>query len=108
MDKARTYEALTEIFTDFLTHWGKTLDTFSEHHEESLRELTNRTITRMNSARGEPPSVFIQADLTTPGARSELAAGILKAVEQELRAARSTEGTNATDRPLTQLSSHPQ
>jgi hypothetical protein len=87
-DRTRIYDALVDIFADFAIHFQETVDTFSEHHKGQLYDLTDLTITVTNSTLGERSSIFIQDDIAAPGSKRELAGEILKAVEQELRAAR--------------------
>jgi radical SAM superfamily enzyme YgiQ (UPF0313 family) len=84
-DKTRTCEALIEIFKNFVIGFQETLQGCSEHPREYLHELADHIIVKANRTTGELYSAFAQANLTMLGAKRELAAGILKAVEEDLR-----------------------
>jgi radical SAM superfamily enzyme YgiQ (UPF0313 family) len=86
IDGTRIGDALVEVFTDFLLRWGATLDEFSEYHSEFLRELVGRTAARMNAGAGSGHATGIDPD-SEAGRHvpPNLAAEVLKAVEQELR-----------------------
>lgn len=86
VDKTRTEEALIEVFVDFITRWGETMDSFSDQHKVFLHELVDRTIARENGTVGTQPPIPIEADEAVPDVKKTgLAEEILKAVEQELR-----------------------
>jgi radical SAM superfamily enzyme YgiQ (UPF0313 family) len=88
-DKTRTDKVVIDVFADFLTHWGTTLDQFSDHHRVFLNELTDRTITKENRVTKEVSSVFVQHAGALPYIeKTHLAEEVLKAVEQELRIGR--------------------
>jgi hypothetical protein len=66
------------------------LDQFADHHKIFLHELADRSIAKENCTVGDQSPIFIQEspDQTVPDIKkTKLAEEILKAVEQELRAA---------------------
>jgi hypothetical protein len=84
-DKARTPEALAEVFVDFLVRWGEGFAGLESHHVEFLKELADRTCARLN---GVPPETFVptdDGDAEVPDVRrNRLGEDVLRTVDQEL------------------------
>ncbi len=86
-DKARSGEALIEIFTEFLRCW-RPGDSFSAKHRSDLMELTRRTVSEKNDPNGSRPlgfSSFSTNTSTLELKKALLSEEILRAVEQELQ-----------------------
>ena len=85
-DKTITEETLIEVFIDFITRWGQTLDSFTDQHRDSINELVDRIVTRQNSLAKGVTSGPTSGDGTFSNTKNtEIAEEVLKAVEQELR-----------------------
>jgi hypothetical protein len=77
-DKEDTSEALVEVFTDFVTHWGGNFEQTEDHHRVFLLSLADRAAMKWKrDQRGGSRTQEIN--------ESELAYIILKGVEQNSR-----------------------
>ena len=83
-DKAGTNDVLIAVFTEFVAQEGRSFEQLEERHKTFLYDLCDRTVARENSE-CYGPAVPLQGD-EEPGLEgTDLAEGILQAVEQELR-----------------------
>jgi hypothetical protein len=86
-DKSRTDEALVDVFTDFLTRWGKTFDQLSQQHTEFLHDLCDRTVNRLNMESEKQTTASNRPAGTMTMAKNRSSSeDILNIIEQKLRA----------------------
>lgn len=77
-DKEDTAEALVEVFTDFVTHWGGNFEQIEDHHRVFLLSLADQAAIKWKRDKR-------CGSRTQKINESELTHTILKAVEQNLR-----------------------
>jgi hypothetical protein len=86
-DKARSGEALIEIFTKFLRSWESASEPYSAEHRNHIMDLTSSTVAEKNSSNGGAASSdpSFTTNIVDPAfKRTPLPDDILRAVEQEL------------------------